>query len=136
MAVASTIRSSPHASPLPADRFFNRELSRLDFDSRVLSMAEDKARPLAERIRFLAIVSDSLDDFFQVRVAGLHDQLMAPLRLTSPDGMTPEEQLEGIGARVRDLIERQSAAFNEQIVPALAEAGSTIVKGDDLSKAD
>jgi polyphosphate kinase len=134
MAVRSTLRLSPQTEALPRDRFSNRELSRLDFDSRVLTMSEDLARPLAERIRFLAIVSDSLDDFFQVRVAGLHEQLMAPLRLTSPDGMTPEEQLEGIGARVRDLIERQSAAFNDEIVPALAEAGATIVNADDLSK--
>src|SRR3984893_3010497 len=120
MAVASTIRSSPHASPLPADRFFNRELSRLDFDSRVLSMAEDRNRPLAERIRFLAIVSDSLDDFFQVRVAGLHEPLLAPAWSTSQDGMTPEQQLDGIGERVRGLIERQSAAFSGDIVPSLA----------------
>ena len=124
MAVRSTVRSATLTRALPRDRFFNRELSRLDFDSRVLAMAEDKSRPLGERIRFLAIVSDSLDDFFQVRVAGLHEQLMAPLRLTSPDGMTPEEQIEGIGVRVRDLIERQSAAFNDEIVPALAEAGA------------
>jgi len=136
MAVRSTLSQSLQREALPRDRFSNRELSRLDFDSRVLTMAEDLARPLAERIRFLAIVSDSLDDFFQVRVAGLHEQLMAPLRLTSPDGMTPEEQLEGIGARVRGLIERQSAAFNDEIVPALAEAGATIVKADDLSKGD
>ena len=136
MAVRSTLRQSPQADALPRERFSNRELSRLDFDSRVLTMAEDQARPLAERIRFLAIVSDSLDDFFQVRVAGLHEQLMAPLRLTSPDGMTPEQQLEGIGARVRELNERQSAAFNKDIVPGLAEAGSTMVKADDLSKAD
>ena len=136
MAVRSTLLPSPQTETLPRDRFSNRELSRLDFDSRVLTMAEDLARPLAERIRFLAIVSDSLDDFFQVRVAGLHEQLMAPLRLTSPDGMTPEEQLVGIGARVRNLIERQSATFNEEIVPGLAEAGATIVKADDLSKGD
>jgi polyphosphate kinase len=136
VAVRSTLLPSPQTETLPRDRFSNRELSRLDFDSRVLTMAEDLARPLAERIRFLAIVSDSLDDFFQVRVAGLHEQLMAPLRLTSPDGMTPEEQLVGIGARVRNLIERQSATFNEEIVPGLAEAGATIVKADDLSKGD
>jgi polyphosphate kinase len=67
-------------------------------------MAEDKARPLLERIRFLAIVSDSLDDFFQVRVAGLHEQVTAPVSMTSLDGMTPEAQLDGIGERVRDLI--------------------------------
>jgi polyphosphate kinase len=121
---------------LPQDRFFNRELSRLDFDSRVLSMAEDRARPLAERIRFLAILSDGLDDFFQVRVAGLHEQLLAPVGVTSPDGMTPEEQLDGIGTRVRALIERQSAVFSREILPALAEAGVRVVKADDLSKAD
>ena len=136
MAVRSALRSSSQTRALPQDRFFNRELSRLDFDSRVLTMAEDRARPLAERIRFLAILSDSLDDFFQVRVAGLHEQLMAPLRLTSPDGMTPEDQLAGIGVRVRALIERQSAAFNGDIVPALAEAGFRIVNANDLSKAD
>jgi polyphosphate kinase len=136
MAVRSALHSSTQNRALPQDRFFNRELSRLDFDSRVLTMAEDRARPLAERIRFLAILSDSLDDFFQVRVAGLHEQLMAPLKLTSPDGMTPEDQLEGIGVRVRALIERQSAAFNGDIVPALAEAGFRIVNANDLSKTD
>jgi polyphosphate kinase len=75
MAVISPLRSPAQTGALPRDRFFNRELSKLDFDSRVLSMAEDRARPLAQRIRFLAIVSDSLDDFFQVRVAGLHATL-------------------------------------------------------------
>ena len=136
MAVRSSVRASAQTRALPQDRFFNRELSRLDFDSRVLSMAEDGARPLGERLRFLAIVSDSLDDFFQVRVAGLHEQRLAPLRLTSPDGMTPEEQLDGIGQKVRALIERQSATLNAEIVPALAEAGFRIVKADDLTKAD
>ena len=136
MAVKPALRSSALAHVLPKDRYFNRELSRLDFDSRVLSMAEDRARPLAERIRFLAIVSDGLDDFFQVRVAGLHEQLVAPLMVTSPDGMTPEKQLEGIGERVRHLVERQSDAFNADIVPALAGAGFKLVNASDLSKAD
>src|SRR6202165_150426 len=136
MAVRSVHRSSPQIDALPKDRFFNRELSRLDFDSRVLSMAEDCAPPLAERIRFLAIVSDGLDDFFQVRVAGLHEQLLAPSRLTSPDGMTPEQQLEGIGLRVRDLVERQSAALSRDIVPELAGAGVKLVQAADLSDAD
>jgi polyphosphate kinase len=136
MAVRSAVRPSSQARALPRDRFFNRELSRLDFDSRVLSMAEDPARPLEERIRFLAIVSDSLDDFFQVRVAGLHEQRMAPLTLTSPDGMSPEDQLDGIGERVRGLMERQSAVFSAEIVPMLGEAGFKIVDVADLSKAD
>jgi polyphosphate kinase len=136
MAVRSAHRSSPHIAALPKDRFFNRELSRLDFDSRVLSMAEDKARPLADRIRFLAIVSDSLDDFFQVRVAGLHEQVNATASLTSSDGMSPEDQLDAIGERVRDLIERQSATFSADILPALADAGFNLVNADDLSAAD
>ena len=136
MAVRPALRTAPQTRALPKDRFFNRELSRLDFDSRVLSMAEDNARPLSERIRFLAIVSDSLDDFFQVRVAGLHDQVTAAVSATSPDGMSPEDQLDEIGERVRDLIERQSAAFAADIVPALADAGFTLVNAGDLSKAD
>ncbi|MEA2643954.1 MAG: polyphosphate kinase [Chloroflexota bacterium] len=136
MAVRSAARPSVQTRALPQDRFFNRELSRLEFDSRVLTMAEDKSRPLGERIRFLAIVSDSLDDFFQVRVAGLREQLMAPVSLTSPDGMTPEEQLDGIGVRVRNLVERQSAVFTGEIAPALAEAGFTITPAAELSKAD
>src|SRR6202158_1684689 len=120
MAMKSPRRSANQAQDLPADRFFNRELSRLDFDSRVLSMAEDRSRPLMERIRFLAIVSDGLDDFFQVRVAGLHEQLMAPVSRISQDGLTPEEQLSGIGERVRALVERESATFAGDIVPGLA----------------
>ncbi|MEA2656865.1 MAG: polyphosphate kinase, partial [Chloroflexota bacterium] len=136
MAVRSSVRASAQTHALPHDRFFNREFSRLDFDSRVLSMAEDRGRPLAERLRFLAIVSDSLDDFFQVRVAGLREQVMAPMNLTSPDGMTPEEQLEGIGERVRDLVARQSAVFTGDVVPALAQAGVEITRTGDLSKAD
>jgi polyphosphate kinase len=136
MAVRSTVRESAQTHVLRHDRFFNREFSRLDFDSRVLSMAEERERPLAERIRFLAIVSDSLDDFFQVRVAGLREQLMAPVNLTSPDGMTPQEQLDGIGERVRSLVERQSAVFTGEIKGALAEAEFEITATGDLSKAD
>jgi polyphosphate kinase len=136
MAVRSAHRASPQARVLPQDRFFNRELSRLDFDSRVLSMAQDRHRPIAERIRFLAILSDSLDDFFQVRVAGLHEQLTAPVQMISTDGMTPEQQLDGIGEKVRDLIERQSTTFSKDIVPALGEAGFKIVEANRLTKAD
>jgi polyphosphate kinase len=136
VAVKAAGVASARVRTLPPDRYFNRELSRLEFDGRVLSMAEDKARPLAERILFLAIVSDSLDDFFQVRVAGLHEQLVSPVQVLSPDGMTPEEQLEAIGEQARALVERQSAVFQEDIVPGLMDAGITIVKAADLSRVD
>ena len=99
-------------------------------------MAEDRGRPLAERTRFLAIVSEGLDDFFQVRVAGLHEQLVAPGRVTSPDGMTPEAQLGQIAERVRALVERQSTSFREDILPALAAARYAILKPADLSGTD
>jgi polyphosphate kinase len=136
MAVRSVVRPSVQTRALPQDRFFNREISRLDFDSRVLTIAEDRARPLAERLRFLAILSDSLDDFFQVRVAGLREQLMAPVSLTSPDGMTPQEQLDRIGERVRDLVKRQSAVFSNDMLPALAEADFHLTSTAELGKAD
>src|SRR5438128_10483958 len=113
-------------------RFLNRELSRLDFDERVLAMAEDPHLPLLERVRFLAIFSQNLDDFFQVRVAGLKEQVLASVAVASPDGMTPLEQLKAIRGRVEGLVERQTGLYNAGIVPALAEAGIVIVRADDV----
>ena len=115
-------------------RFLNRELSRLDFDERILAMAEDGALPLLERVRFLAIFSQNLDDFFQVRVAGLKEQVLAAVAVASPDGMTPLEQLKAIRTRVEVLFERKTKLFNSQLVPALAEAGISIVRASDVTK--
>jgi polyphosphate kinase len=117
-----------------APRYLNRELSRLDFDERVLAMAQDSSLPLLERVRFLAIFSQNLDDFFQVRVAGLKEQVLAAVAVASPDGMSPLEQLKSIRARVEALAERQVGLFNREIVPALAEAGITLVRSHDVSK--
>src|ERR1700682_498155 len=105
-------------NPVPeAPRYLNRELSRLDFDQRVLAMAEDTKLPLLERVRFLAIFSQNLDDFFQVRVAGLKEQVLAAVAAASPDGMSPFEQLRAIRSRVEHLVERQVSLFNQVIVP-------------------
>ncbi len=117
-----------------ARRFLNRELSRLAFDERVLAMAEDPHLPLLERVRFLAIFSQNLDDFFQVRVAGLKEQVLAAVAVSSPDGMSPLEQLKAIRSRVEGLVERQVGLYNTGIVPELAEAGITIVRADEVSK--
>ncbi len=117
-----------------APRYLNRELSRLDFDERVLAMARDARLPLLERVRFLAIFSQNLDDFFQVRVAGLKEQVLAAVAVASPDGMSPLEQLRSIRTRVEGLVERQAGLFNREIVPALAEAGITLVRSDEVSK--
>src|SRR5437879_9017814 len=104
-------------------RFLNRELSRLDFDERVLAMAEDPRLPLLERVRFLAIFSQNLDDFFQVRVAGLKEQVLAAVAVASPDGMSPLDQLKAIRSRLAGLVERQFSLYNSGIVPALAVSG-------------
>jgi polyphosphate kinase len=114
-------------------RFTNREQSRLDFGARLLDLAEDDGVPLLERTKFLAIFSELLDEFFQVRVAALEDQVAAGVRTRSVDGMRPGEQLKMIRARVEDLVKREDAIFLGQIVPALADAG---VRLSDWSSLD
>jgi polyphosphate kinase len=125
--------SSPVLSPVSA-RYINRELSRLDFDERVLAMAGDSRLPLLERVRFLAIFSQNLDDFFQVRVAGLKEQVLAAVVVASPDGMSPLEQLRAIRTRVEGMVDRQLGIYNREIVPALADAGISLVRREGVSK--
>jgi polyphosphate kinase len=120
--------------PAAGTRYINRELSRLDFDERVLAMAEDPRLPLLERVRFLAIFSQNLDDFFQVRVAGLKEQVLAAVAVASPDGMSPLEQLKAIRTRVEGLVDRQVGIYNREIVPALAHSGIAIVRAEEVSK--
>ena len=127
----------PEIAPVflpPSTRYINRELSRLDFDERVLAMAEDPRLPLLERVRFLAIFSQNLDDFFQVRVAGLKEQVLAAVAVASPDGMSPLEQLRAIRNRVEGMVERQDRIYNREILPALAGSGIAMVRRDDVSK--
>ncbi|HKV87372.1 MAG TPA: polyphosphate kinase 1 [Candidatus Dormibacteraeota bacterium] len=137
MAVGAQVEpdETPVLAPAPP-RYINRELSRLDFDERVLAMAEDPRLPLLERVRFLAIFSQNLDDFFQVRVAGLKEQLLAAIAVASPDGMSPLDQLKAIRARVEDLAKRQAGVYTEEILPALAQAGIEIVRASEVSKKD
>jgi polyphosphate kinase len=117
-------------------RYINRELSWLDFNARVLTLAEDGDTPLLERAKFLAIFSNNLDEFFQVRVAGLHDKQDAGLGTASPDGLTPAEQLRAIRPRVEDLIDRQARVFLGEIVPALGDAGIVLSDWDSLDDDD
>src|SRR5437773_6709281 len=97
-------------------------------------MAEDPKLALLERVRFLAIFSQNLDDFFQVRVAGLKEQVLAAVAVSSPDGMSPLEQLKAIRTRVEGLISRQVAIYNREIVPALAQSGIALVRGEEVGK--
>ncbi len=117
-------------------RYLNRELSHLSFDERILALAEDASLPLLERVRFLAILSQSLDEFYQVRVAGLKEQEAVAPPLISPDGLTPSEQLGAIRRGVEALEARQSRLFTEELVPRLAEAGIPFLRTADLSHAD
>jgi polyphosphate kinase len=117
----------------PEERYLNRELSWLDFDRRVLALAADPRQPLLERVKFLAITSRNLDEFFQVRVAGLQAQREAPRPVVSPDGRTPEQQLREIRARVLELMHAAQDAFAKELAPGLAEAGIRLLDWKDLA---
>jgi polyphosphate kinase len=126
----------PAALAAGPGRFLNRELSWLDFNARVLHLAEDTNVPLLERVKFLAIFSTNLDEFFQVRVAGLKDQVAAGLSSNTPDEMTPAVQLLDIRDRVEALTAHQQHLFLEQIVPALADHGIVFSAFDELDEDD
>ena len=121
-ALPTTKESEAEGLPGP-ERFYNRELSWLDFSARLLELAGQETLPLLERVKFLAIFSEGLDEFFQVRVAGLKDQVDAGLRARSPDGMRPAEALAAIATRVTELVERQSRIFVDDVAPRLWDAG-------------
>ena len=119
-----------------AERFLNRELSWLDFNARVLAQAEDERVPLLERAKFLAIFSQNLDEFFQVRVAGLKDQVAAGLSATTPDGRTPAQQLLEIRDMDDGLTRRCQQVFLEVVAPALSAEGITLSSWDELDEDD
>jgi polyphosphate kinase len=124
-------RASSHAAdstslPPPGERFLNRELSWLAFDRRVLALAGDPGLPLLERVKFLSIFAGNLDEFFQVRVAGLQEQRAAALGTASPDGRSPEEQIDGIRSEVQRLMRLACELFDKELRPALAEQGIRI----------
>ena len=117
--------------------YVNRELSWLEFNTRVLEEAEDAGVPLLERVKFLAIVSANLDEFFMVRVGGLQQKVAAGVsRGTGGDKLLPDDQLNRIRAAVRDLIARQYRCWGEEVKPALAEKGITIRGASDLTADD
>ncbi len=117
-------------------RYRNRELSWLDFNARVLALAEDDRVPLLERAKFLAIFGQNLDEFFQVRVAGLKDQVAAGIGGSSPDGRTSAQQLLDIRDRLDQLLPRMQATFLERLTPELAEAGIKLSSWADLDEDD
>jgi polyphosphate kinase len=116
-----------------AELFVNRELSWLQFNERVLELAEDPDVPLLERVKFNAIYSSNLDEFVMVRVAGLHDQVDAGIDARGPDGLAPSETLDIIGERLRELGRRQSRVWADELCPQLAEHGIRVIDPDQCS---
>ena len=119
----------------PASLLLNRELSWLDFNARVLQEALDSRTLLLERAKFVAIFFSNLDEFFMVRVAGLRRQVAAGVTQPSPDGRTPQEQLDAIERRVRELVTQARECLDAQILPLLAERGIRFLTMKDLSPA-
>jgi len=121
----------------PSTRYLNRELSRLEFNARVLAQAQDENLPLLERIRFLAIFSENLDEFFQVQIASIRDKLIGGFGSTSTvDGLSPAEQFQVVREKVDELLAARLATFSERLVPALADAGIALTDWDGLDESD
>src|SRR5579875_1990778 len=116
-------RAAEHVPDLPDDRYSNRELSWLAFNERVLALAEDKAQPLLERLKFLAIFASNLDEFYMVRVAGLKRRADMGLQVQSADGKSPRKVLAALAERTEVLIERHARCFGDDITPQLATEG-------------
>ena len=129
--MTDAIAAGPIADLRLPSLYINRELSWLEFNRRVLHEAIDQRTPLLERLKFLGIFSSNLDEFFQVRVAGLKQQVAVRLSERTPDGMTPEEQLRAITATVRALQNEHCRCLLEDVIPALATHGIELVIVED-----
>jgi polyphosphate kinase len=125
------VRTEPGPS-----RLINRELSWLDTSERLLDLAADESQPLLERVKFCAIFSTILDEFFMVRVAGLVEQEAAKLGVTSADGMTPLHALAAIRKRVKELAQRQARLWKKELRPALAGAGIELISIEECTEGE
>jgi polyphosphate kinase len=127
--------ATPGIAAFGTSRFFNRELSWLQFNRRVLEEAENERHPLLERLRFLSISASNLDEFYMVRVAGLRGQVLAGIETPSVDGLTPVEQLEQINHSVAELTAEQQENW-VKLEALLAEAGIHVLSAEQLSEAE
>ena len=116
---------------LPSQHFLNRELQALAFNRRVLAQAEDRRVPALERLRYLCIVSSNLDEFFEIRVAGLKEQVKLGSATGGSDGLGPEEVLDRVSAEAHTLVARQYALLNDVVLPALAAKGVHFLRRDE-----
>jgi polyphosphate kinase len=134
LAPAAATPASDGSADLPEDRYLNRELSWLEFNARVLALAEDHSQPLLERAKFLAIFASNLDEFYMVRVAGLKRREETGLSVRSADGLTPRDQLSRIAARNQELAEKHARIWLADVGPALEEAGVHVIGWDRVTQ--
>src|ERR1700759_4710917 len=118
------------------DKFINRELAWLEFNQRVLDEALDPTTPLLERVKFFTITSSNLDEFFEVRVAGLKQQIESDVVERSMDGKTASETLRAIRKRVRAMIDQQYRCWREELLPALTKNGIEMIDYEHLDEKD
>ncbi len=126
---------SMELTPAVQSAYFNRELSWIEFNRRVLAEALDARNPLLERVKFLSIFSSNLDEFFMIRVSGIKQQIAARVQKRSPDGLTPTEQLTAIRRTLLPLLDEQRHLFLHELIPALAGQGIHLLNYDDLNDA-
>ncbi|MGH9042863.1 MAG: polyphosphate kinase 1 [Acidimicrobiia bacterium] len=126
--------SEEQDAPTAVPRFLARELSWLDFNARVLALAEDGDIPLLERVKFTAIFSRNLDEFFMIRVAGLTDRAAAGLGAAATEGLIPADELSSIRDLTEHLLARQMAVFRHELCPALTAAGIELCDWDNLDE--
>ncbi|MDV3222102.1 RNA degradosome polyphosphate kinase [Intrasporangium sp.] len=124
------------AEDLPADRYLERELSWLQFNERVLQLAQDPAVPLLERARFLAIFSSNLDEYFMVRVAGLKRRIATGLAIRTAAGIEPRDLLDRVGRLAHELMAQHATVFEHEVRPALEAEGITIVRWHDIDETE
>ncbi len=134
--MTAEVTSFPPGSIDDTTTYVNRELSWLDFDRRVLAIAQDPTTPLLERVKFLAITHANLDEFFQVRVAGLRELAASGVRSSGPDDMTPVDALAAVRAAVHNLHEASAALFDDELRPALDDASISFSTWDSLDADD
>src|SRR5215469_17381521 len=123
--VARRKRAMPQAMPVVESRYLNRDETWLEFNRRVLEEADDASNPLLERVKFLAITASKLDEFVEIRVAGLLQQIeedLGSFQALDDTGLTLPQRLERLGKHLHEFTDEQARAWNERLVPALAES--------------
>src|SRR6201995_609754 len=123
-------KESPAAFADPS-LYINRELSWLEFNQRVLEEGQDPNNPLLERVKFLCIVASNLDEFFEVRVAGLKQQRLSNISAPGPDALSPSEQLAAVSERVRKMVDDQYRLWNDELVPNVEQNSIFFLRYDE-----